>query len=215
MMKEAGKGNFSLGERCLVVKEIDRQISDLELWKAFKAGNNAAFIKIYEAHFDSLYSYGSRITSHEDLVKDAIHDIFFDLRKNSKTIGDTSNIKFFLFKCLKRKIIKELNDWNGKKEDINEHTPFEIAFSHEQVLISSQMDQEQSMNIKKALNELSPRKREAIYYLYFEEMTYEQIGELMNLSNAKSARDLVYKGLKSMRDSLGFFPLIFILEGSF
>ncbi|MDN3669483.1 RNA polymerase sigma factor [Echinicola jeungdonensis] len=184
--------------------------SDIQLWQAFKSGNNAAFLQIYESHFDQLFSYGFRICKDEDLVKDAIHDVFFELRKNGKTIGETDSIKFYLFKCLKRKIIKELTSWYNKQEKLNEHIPFEITFSHEHFLINSQIDKEKSLKISQALSELSPRKREAIYYLYYEGMSYEQIKELMDLSNAKSARDLVYKGLRSLRETIGFMPVFFL-----
>jgi RNA polymerase sigma factor (sigma-70 family) len=80
-------------------------------------------------------------------------------------------------------------------------------------LINAQLDAEQSAKIKRALEELSPRKREAIYYLFFEDLSYEEIKEMMGLSSAKSARDLVYKALKSLRNSLGFLPLFFIIGG--
>ncbi len=190
---------------------LSLETSDFQLWQAFKSGNNAAFLQIYEAHFDQLYSYGFRICRDEDLVKDAIHDVFFELRKNGKTIGNTDSIKFYLFKCLKRKIIKELTNWHNKQEKLNEHISFEITFSHEQFLINSQIDKEKSLKISQALSELSPRKREAIYYLYYEGMSYDQIKELMDLSNAKSARDLVYKGLRSLRESIGYMPVFFIL----
>ncbi|UCS94042.1 sigma-70 family RNA polymerase sigma factor [Echinicola marina] len=187
------------------------ELTDIDLWKAFKKGSNAAFLKIYENYFDSLYRFGTRITPNEELVKDAIHDVFLDLRKYGETIGDTHHIKFYLFKCLKRRIIKELDKWVGRQSDLDEHTPFEVTISHEQVLISSQLDQEQFRNIQSALDDLSPRKREAIYYLFYEGMGYEEISEMMALSNPKSARDLVYKALRSLRNSLGFIPLFFQL----
>ncbi len=192
---------------------VSLETSDIQLWKAFKSGSNSAFLHIYETHFDNLYSYGFRICNDEDLVKDAIHDVFFDLRRNGKTIGETNSIKFYLYKCLKRKIIKELSRLQYKQEKLNDQFPFEITFSHEQILINNQIDKEKSSKINQAICELSPRKREAIYYLFYEGMTYEQIKELMDLSNAKSARDLVYKGLRSLRESIGYMPVFFILGG--
>ncbi|GAA0881248.1 sigma-70 family RNA polymerase sigma factor [Algoriphagus jejuensis] len=177
-----------------------------ELWAAFKSGSNSAFILIYERFFDSLYSYGSRINSNEDLVKDAIHDVFLDLKNNCKSIGETNSIKFYLFKCLKRRIFREVKRWSNKKEELVQQDSFEIIFSHEQILIDRQTDKEKVQKINAALIGLSPRKREAIYYVFFEGMSYQQVSELMELSDPKSARDLVYKGLRCLRDTLGFFP---------
>ncbi|MEB2780344.1 sigma-70 family RNA polymerase sigma factor [Algoriphagus sp. C2-6-M1] len=183
---------------------------DIETWKAFKSGSNSAFILIYERFFDSLYSYGLRINNNEELVKDAIHDVFLDLKKNSNSIGETDSIKFYLFKCLKRRIYKELKGWTNLKEELILQDCFEITFSHEQTLIDRQINIEMSQNVNSAISKLSPRKREAIYYVYFEGMSYQQVSELMELSDSKSARDLIYKALKCLRDSLGFLPVFFI-----
>lgn len=213
-MKERINEHFSLKEKPLLIDVESSNRSDLELWQAFLAGNKSAFINIYETYFDSLFSYGTRITPNEELVKDSIHDVFFDLRKNSKNIGGTNHIKFYLFKCLKRRLLKELKGWVGKRGSLDDHTPFEITFSYEQVLINGQMDTEQTAKIKNAIEELSPRKREAVYYIFFEGLNYKEVKELMGLSSAKSARDLVYKALRTLRNSLGFLPpLFFMIEG--
>lgn len=186
-------------------------LTDGELWKGFKSGNNSAFILVYERYFDSLYSYGLRINSNVDLVKDAIHDVFLDLRDNCESLGETDAIKFYLFKCLKRRIYKELKKWTNLKEELVQYDSFMITFSHERTLIEKQIDLEMTQKINAAINKLSPRKREAIYYVYFEGMSYQQVSELMELADPKSARDLVYKALKSLRESLGFLPVFFTL----
>jgi RNA polymerase sigma factor (sigma-70 family) len=183
--------------------------SELEIWKAFKSGNNSAFILIYERFFDILYSYGLRINSNEELVKDAIHDVFLDLRNNCRTIGDTDSIKFYMFKCLKRRIIKELKNWTNLREEHEAPESFAITFSHEQTLIDKQIDFEMTQKINAAIQNLSTRKREAIYYVYYEGMSYQQVSELMGLADSKSARDLIYKALKCLRESLGFLPIFF------
>jgi len=183
--------------------------TDSDLWKSFKSGNNSAFILIYERYFHSLYSYGLRINSNEELVKDAIHDVFLDLKNNSESLGETDAIKFYLFKCLKRRIYRELKKWSNLKEELVQHDSFSITFSHEQTLIDKQIDFEMTQKINAAITKLSPRKREAIYYVYFEGLSYSQVSELMELADPKSARDLVYKALKCLRESLGFLPMFF------
>lgn len=201
--------NHALSAETKIVDEQDPipLADERDLWGAFKSGNNSAFIHIYERFFDSLYSYGLRINSDEDLIKDAIHDIFLDLKNNSKSLGETDSIKFYLFKCLKRRIFREVKSWTNLKEGLNIPDSFEITFSHEQALIDKQIDQEKTEEINAAIKSLSPRKREAIYYVFYEGMSYQQVSELMELSDAKSARDLVYKALKCLRDTLGFIPL--------
>lgn len=182
-------------------------ISDRELWNSFRSGSNAAFITIYNKLFDILYAYGIRINPSESLVEDAIHDVFYDLKMNCRNLGATDSIKFYLFKCLKRQILKEIKKWDSSRNQLEENDSFEIIFSHEQNLINRQLDFEKTQKINKAISMLSPRKREAIYYIFFEGLSYQQVSELMGLADAKSARDLTYKGLKVLREELGFLPL--------
>lgn len=191
-------------------KPEDRQKSDKELWDSFRSGKNAAFITIYNSYFKLLFSYGIRINDNEELVKDVIQDLFLYLKNNCRSLGETDSIKFYLFKCLKRRIFKELKSWDNSKQTLDESQCFEITFSQEEVMINQQMDFEKVQLINRAIAKLSPRKREAIYYIFYEGLNYQQVSDLLDLKDSKSARDLTYKALRSLRESLGFIP-IFLL----
>jgi len=177
-------------------------IPDKDLWQMFKKGNESAFISLYQTYFESLFSYGKKLTKNEALLKDAIQDLFIYLRANRATVGDVENIKFYLFKSLKNRILKEEKKWYKCIHPIEADFDLEFHPSPEQVLISRQIDENQVLKINQALGQLSARKKEAIYYLYFEGMDYTQVQHLMNMSNVKSARNLIYKALKQLRAAL-------------
>src|SRR5690606_23531030 len=71
-----------------------RSLEDVQLWNAFRAGDEQAFIFIYEDNFDRLYTYGLRIAGDECLVEDAIQEVFIDLKNNRSRINETDSIKF-------------------------------------------------------------------------------------------------------------------------
>ncbi|WP_373520662.1 RNA polymerase sigma factor [Aquiflexum sp.] len=175
---------------------------DVVLWNSFRNGNESAFIRIYESYFDKLFAYGWRICRKEELVKDAIQDMFIELRKYRSNLGPTDSIKFYLFKCLKRTIIKEEGKWYSNLEDIDSSYFFDFTFSHEKLLIDRQIDEEKKAKLNKAIALLSPRKREVIYYFFYEGLNYQQIQEIMKLDNIKSARNLIYKALGFLREVL-------------
>ncbi len=177
--------------------------SDREVWDTFRLGNESAFITIYSTYFDELYRYGRRFVRQEQFLKDIIQDLFISLRKNRATLGGTDNIKFYLFKSLKRKIVKEEKRWINQTEQLPEEFQFDVYFSPEQMLIDRQISEEIANRINLALQQLSPRKKEVIYYFFFEELSYSQIQEIMKLDNIKSVRNLVYKALDFLRDILG------------
>lgn len=183
-------------------RDIDASAGDAAIWKQFKSGNESAFIKIYESNFDRLYAYGLRITNDKDLVKDSIQDLFIELRKGRTSLGNTDNIKFYLFKCLKRKIIKESGKWYSNLEEINDNYFFSFNISHELHLINRQIEEEQVLSLNAAVKKLSPRKKEVIFYFFYEGLSYQQIQEIMELDNIKSARNLIYKALEFLREVL-------------
>jgi RNA polymerase sigma factor (sigma-70 family) len=175
------------------------QREDPVLWDSFRNGNESAFIRIYETYFDRLFAYGWRICMNEELVKDSIQDMFIDLRKYRRNLGSTDSIKFYLFKCLKRIIIKEEGKWYSNLDEIDNSYFFDFTFSHEKFLIDRQIDEEKKEELNKAIALLSPRKREVIYYFFYEGLNYQQIQEIMKLDNIKSARNLIYKALGFLR----------------
>jgi len=182
--------------------KIKQSIDEAAVWEAFKLGNESSFIFIYETYFDPLFIYGNQFTRNEDIVKDAIQDLFIELRKNRQKLGSTASIKFYLFKCLKRKILKESSQWFHQCEDFPVEQSFGFTFSHEQVLIDKQLDEEKAAGLNRAIKELSPRRREAVYYFYYEGLNYQQIQEMMQLSDIKSARNLVYKAIEFLREKI-------------
>src|SRR5690606_40116372 len=179
-----------------------RSMEDVQLWNAFRAGDEQAFIFIYEDNFDRLYAYGLRIAGDGCLVEDVIQEVFIDLKNNRSRIKETDSIKFYLFKCVKRKLHRAASKWLHRREQLEDSHCFGFTLSHEQFLIDKQMDEEELHELNRAIGKLSPRKKEMIYYFFYEGLDYAQIKELMGLGNIKSARNLLYKALDFLRESL-------------
>ncbi len=173
---------------------------DSHIWDAFRSGNESAFIYIYETNFDRLYAYGWRICRKEDTIKDAIQDLFIELRRSRANLGPTDSIKFYLFSCLKRKLIRENSKWDASLEALDPDYHFDFTISHEQILIDYQIDEEMKNKLNQAVTLLSPRKKEVVYYFFYEGLSYAQIQEIMGLANIKSARNLIYKALDFLRE---------------
>lgn len=77
---------------------------DTTLWTKVKLGDLDAFNQLYDKYIDALYEFGIQYTNDTDYVKDCIHDLFLDIYKYRKKLSDVDNVKYYLFKSLKRKI---------------------------------------------------------------------------------------------------------------
>lgn len=169
------------------------------LWINFTQGDRKAFTTIYSNYVESLYEYGMRILNDEDQVKDCIHDLFTKLWLNHKTIGHTDNIRFYLIGAIRNTIFsyKSREDRIQKEEFVNPDD-FVLDFNAESDQIKKEESLVQSQKIREALNQLTGRQKEIIYLKYFEEMDYEKISEVMNLS-VKGAYKLSARALEALK----------------
>jgi RNA polymerase sigma factor (sigma-70 family) len=182
---------------------------DRNLWHAFKEGNYAAFTQIYRQHVQALFNFGSKITPDRNLVEDAVHDLFVEIWKNRATLGEVNSVKYYLFKALKRKIIRTLS--KKTPHSIAEDYHFEIVFSHEFALINDQINEEQGKKLANALKDLSDRQREAIFLRFYDGLSYEEIASVMSVT-IKTAYNFVYMALSQLRQSLTHtFPVLLLL----
>jgi len=177
-----------------------KSFDDLQLWKKLLEGDINSLKIIYNQYVNDLYNYGRRFTNDDDLLKDCIHDIFVEIYNKRNNLGQTDNILFYLLKALRRKILKELTKKN-RKIVIEDEYVFEY-FDYSEI-IESFVDHEDFKLIKRklrnALDNLTPRQKEALYLKYIFEMDYEDICELMNM-NYQSIRNLVCRAINSLRE---------------
>lgn len=185
-------GSDALGS----LSKEDNQI----IWKDFKAGDEKAFMLLYEEYANLLYGYGCRFTTDNELVKDCLQDFFVYLRDKREGLGDPASVKFYLLKAFKRRVLDYLR--KGKKEKEKSQEAIKDGFynnrMHETVFIQQQ-DETKLLNLERALKSLNSKEREAIYYFYYQNLSYEQIAEILDFSYISSARRLIYRSLKKMK----------------
>jgi RNA polymerase sigma factor (sigma-70 family) len=189
------------------------QHPEAEVWHAFKAGNEQAFAYIYNLHVHALYNYGYRITPHRELVEDCIQDLFVNLWHNRKSLGDTTTIKFYLFKALKRSLIKKviIQRKRATKVELLEQYNVNMILSPEFELIAEQISQRQKEKLLITLNNLSQRQKEAIILKFFDDLSYQEVALLMSMS-VKSTYNLIYRAINVLKINVEKFYLILFIS---
>ena len=125
---------------------------DSELWKAFKKGSRVAFAQLYNLYIEDLLSYGYRVTSDRQLIRDSIQDLFLHLWQTRLNISDTNSIRFYLYRSLRNRIVRNIEKINHTNID-TAHLFENIigAFSVEDELIESEQLSEQLIKLKRAI----------------------------------------------------------------
>ncbi|MDN5202186.1 sigma-70 family RNA polymerase sigma factor [Fulvivirgaceae bacterium BMA10] len=184
-------------------RENFQQLKPEEIWNHLRDDNDLALVILYNRFIDDIYHYGERITNDKELIKDCIQDIFVDLWCNRKKLPEVTSLKHYLFKVLKRAIIKKLerNRRLFGEKNISEDHDIQIVLSYESRLISSQISEQQQKRLLKSLNSLPIRQKEAITLKFLDGFSYQEVADILSIS-IKSTYNLIYRALDLLKDNL-------------
>ncbi len=169
-----------------------------KIWDNFRQGDKLALSQIYNHHADLLFGYGMKFSTDRDLIKDTIQDLFIDLIHTRANLGPTNNIRFYLMRSFRRKLVQNLKQKNAVENGGMLSFEPVIVFSCEEELIGRESRSERDKLLYRSLNELNPRQREILYYRFSCNLEYPEICEIMSLKY-DSARKLVFRALESLK----------------
>lgn len=175
-------------------------LTDAELWDAFRQGDEEAFAYLYRKFSPILYSYGYHLCRNRDQTEDCMQDLFVHLHQHRSQLGETNSIKFYLYRSLRRRIAEKAqanSRWVWDEEQPI-RPEFELDVPAESGLIDEQTAHERKQKLDYLLNRLPKRQKEALYLMYFEELSYPEIAQVMGLE-IKSVYNLIYNSLLSLR----------------
>lgn len=180
------------------------QTADSIIWKDLLKGNKNALASIYTDHFDKLYNYGSRISKDVVIVEDSIQDLFIELWNRREGLNpDVQNIKQYLYICLRRKILLRLQKQynNISLDDANS---FQLALSHKSHYLNQQMNFELRQKLMAMIETLTSKQREAIFLIYFDELSYTEVAAIMDLK-IKTIYNLVHQAVSKLKENKSVF----------
>ncbi|SDL49260.1 RNA polymerase sigma factor, sigma-70 family [Catalinimonas alkaloidigena] len=181
--------------------------SEEAVWRAFRQGDRAAFQQLYHRFANVLFNYGSKFTADRDLVRDAIQELFLRLWRDRTRLGDTTSVKYYLFKALRRDLVRALQRKARFVAEASLSGPaFAIEYAHEVALMQEELWQEQQDRLNLGLEQLSPRQREAIFLRFYENLSYQEVAEVMSIT-PKSTYKIIYKAIEMLQKHFKVFCL--------
>ncbi|MFB9295231.1 RNA polymerase sigma factor [Persicitalea jodogahamensis] len=170
-----------------------------DLWKDFKAGDRAAFDFLYKTNIQQLIGYGYTITSNRNVIQDCVQDLFVELWESRASVAQANSIRHYLLKSLRYKIVRQLKA--DRSETLDEiHYPV-LHDNAESTVLLQETSQHHSKQLSDALGHLPKRQREAIYLRYFQELSNEEVAQVMGV-NYQSACKFIYTALKNLRERM-------------
>ena len=171
---------------------------DQVLLISFLKGDDDAFSSIYNKYIDELFAYGIGLGFERETLKDAIQDVFIKFYIKKKQLRGVIQLKYYLFRMLKNQLFDIYKLLKREvKEEVTE-LPFLIEPSVLDDLVAMEEKLALESEMQTLLGVLTDRQREAVYLRFIQEMEYEEIAMLLDMT-APAVRKLITRAMKRMR----------------
>ena len=129
---------------------------ELNIINRFLHGDHEAYSLLYRDHIQELFSYGKALTGNDERLKDAIQDVFYKLLSNPAALKDVQNLKYFLFKSLKNRLIDILKSEMRQSQSGEAAAYEQIDFTINDVtVLDSLIEEEERLELSRKIKSLS------------------------------------------------------------
>lgn len=178
--------------------------SDLQIWKSFLQGDSVSLEQILRSHYQSLFHFGSKYTSEQELVKDCIQELFTGLWQRRSRLSETVSVKAYLFASLRRLLHRKLHVENrflrfATGSDLSNRFDFELSV--EEKLIAHETTRRRADLVVALVAALPKRQKEVVYLKFFQELTRDEIAAVMEIS-PQTISNLLQNALKKLREGM-------------
>lgn len=155
-----------------------------------------------------------QIYPHKAFVEDVLQDFFTYLAEHCRKIRKVSNFEVYLFQSVKRNLYARLGRQKQSNRSRDRYqqrmTPLieqEVSPPDEQ-LIEAETVAQRREQLRTAMADLPDHQREILYLRYFEEMSYHEICQILDL-NYQVARNYASRAIRQLKKALWNTELIF------
>lgn len=176
-----------------------------------KAGDDEAFSQLVVAYQDRLINIFYHIVGTQEAAEDLAQDVFMRIYRARHGYVPTARFSTWLFRIANNLASNKRRDAGRRKEVAlvgSESGPLgarpeeQLATEKSAFMPARQLDKQELQGVvQKALDELNDRQRIALLLHKFEDMSYQDIGEAMELSPA-AVKSLLSRARESLRQVL-------------
>lgn len=172
-----------------------------ELYKAIKLGDEKAFKKFFDTHYDSLFVFLRSRNISKEIAEDLIQKAFLYIWENRKNIKPNLSLKAYLFRIAYTRMLNHIeqdrdhldieNQVNGTAktpQDAVEYKDLHSAF-------------------KEAVSNMPERRRAVFESCFIEDLTYKETAEMLSIS-VKTVENHMTLAFKDLREELEIYNKI-------
>lgn len=170
---------------------------DTTHWAAFCEGDQAAFLSLYEGHYDLLYVWAHRwVQEDTEWIRDQLHDFFIYLWEHRQGLAREINIRSYLLTSFKRYLIN-----NASKNRLLLKPAADLELPGEDGHEAADSFSEQFGKVQRAMEVLSPAQKEVVELRYMQNMSLQEIAYHKKAS-LRTVYNLMHRALVHLKNEL-------------
>lgn len=184
-------------------------MSDTDIIAQLKKGSETAFRKMVETHQKLVVNTCYGFVQNREDAEDIAQDVFIEVYRNIQKFRESSKLSTWLYRIAVNRSLNHIRD--NKKRKWYQSFEENVAEKSRQLLQveSAKSDhpeyelenQQRAIIIKEAINSLPQNQKVAFTLSKYEELTYQEIAEVMDLS-VSSVESLLFRAKKSLQKKL-------------
>jgi RNA polymerase sigma-70 factor (ECF subfamily) len=147
------------------------EISDEELYRRMREGNQDAFARLYERREPALYRFALHMTGSSAAAEEVAHEVFVQLMGPVARFDETrGSLESFLY-GVARNLIRVVRRQGPVAEPVD--SPFQDD------ILGDLIRDEASAALHRTLRELPERYRDVVFLCDLEERSYQEVAEII------------------------------------
>jgi RNA polymerase sigma-70 factor (ECF subfamily) len=186
--------------------EPDAAAQDLAWMARIKEGDTEALRELIEAHQHRIIGTVAKMLGDDSDAEDIAQQVFIRVWKSAARYEPTAKFTTWLFKITRNLVFNELRrrkrhpaqSLDAPRDD---ERPLQMPDTGVKAPDTSLLDEEMQAAIQRAIDELPETQRMAVVLRRYDDISYEEIGEILDLS-VPAVKSVLFRARTELREKL-------------
>lgn len=178
-------------------------LTDDDLFLMFREGQADAFDVLFDRHYVSVYNFARTMLRDASAAEEVLQETFLAVARAARTYEARGTFRTWLLRIARNRSLNRLDAQRARRQVLADD-PAGLALqypSREPSPPQRAMGNEQVQLVKRAMLALPDRQREAIALYAFEELTYQQIAEVLDVP-INTVKTLIHRARAGLAEAL-------------
>jgi RNA polymerase sigma-70 factor, ECF subfamily len=177
-----------------------------ELINGLRDGNKSLFSVLFKTYYSPLTAYAATIVKEQGLAEEIVHESFIKLWENRENIHIETSLRAYLYRCIHNNCLNTLKTLVTQKKhsdklvsEISYHAQLS-TLNFKEELLEKIVSDELEVILGRVIEELPVQCREVFRLSRYEQKTYTEIAEILQVS-VNTVKTQISRALEKLREA--------------